>query len=146
MTTLLSAYMDLEGKYNIESIHRIENEFNQIPRLPHFEVITTVYPSAILITFVSFVSTFSLGKLYSKQHSYEICANQELLALGAANTFSSFFLCYPCASSMARSAIQNRVGGRTQLASIISSAFLFLFILYFSTFFNSLPTVRIMEL
>lgn len=40
---------------------------------------------------------------------------QELIALGAAHVFGSFFLCFPGANALARSLVQDSVGGVTQV-------------------------------
>lgn len=40
---------------------------------------------------------------------------QELLALGCANVFASFFACYPCSASLSRSLVQEKTGGKTQV-------------------------------
>ena len=101
-----------------------------------------LWVTAILITFVSYISTYSLGKIFAKEHGYEVSANQELIAIGSANLLSSFFLCYPCSGSLARSAVMNRVGARTQLASIVSSILLILFLLFFSSYLRTLPMVK----
>lgn len=81
--------------------------------------------------------------MFAKRHGYEVRPNQELLALGTANIVGSFLLCYPCSGSLSRSAVQDRVGGRTQLASLISSALVVVFILYLSTYLETLPKVII---
>lgn len=143
VVTVVSAYMKLELNFEIETIPEIDAGFDGIPRMPRFDILPKMYSSAILIAFVSFISTFSLGKMFANEHGYQISANQELLALGAANTLSAFFLCYPCSGSLSRSAVQNKVGGRTQLASVVSCAFLVVFILYFSTYLETLPKVRL---
>lgn len=121
----------------------INHSFQGLPKIPDVSYIKKLWASAILISLVSFISTFSLGKTFAKEHGYEVSANQELIALGTANIFSSFFLCYPCSGSLARSAVMNRVGTRTQLATIISSTLLVLFLLFFSSYLRTLPMVRI---
>ena len=46
---------------------------------------------------------------------------QELLAYGTANIVSSFFSCFVSAASLARSVIQDKVGGKTQVRDYWSS-------------------------
>ncbi|XP_023238652.1 solute carrier family 26 member 10-like, partial [Centruroides sculpturatus] len=76
---------------------------------------------------------------YIKEDFYE----EELLALGSANIFSSFFLCYPCATSMSRSLVQERAGGKTQLSAFISCLILLVVLLALGPYFYNLPKVSI---
>ena len=102
-------------------------------------------PKALLICLISYLITLSLGKMYGKKFGYKINPNQELIALGTANIFSSFFLCFPCCASLSRSAVQQRVGGRTQLVSIISSILMVIVLSLLSTYLRTLPKVFIMQ-
>lgn len=121
-------------------IPKIDASFNG-PIVPRLDLAGQLATSALLLAFICYASTYSLEKMYAAKHGYEVAPNQELLAMGVANFFSSFFLCYPCAGSLARSAVQDKVGGRTQLASLISSGLLLLFILTLSRFLETLPKV-----
>ena len=42
---------------------------------------------AVLITIVGFVESNAIAKSYALEHSYEVSANRELVALGTANFF-----------------------------------------------------------
>ena len=97
--------------------------------------------SALLLSFVIYVVTYSLAKMFAAKHGYEVNANQELLALGTANIISAFLLCYPCSGSLSRSAVQDKLGGKSQMASLISSALVIIFLLYLSTYLETLPKV-----
>ncbi|XP_075676270.1 sulfate transporter-like isoform X2 [Dermatophagoides pteronyssinus] len=137
--TLISSLMDLNDNYHVKIIPAIPKAFQGLPKIPDVSYMGQLWVTAILITFVSYISTYSLGKIFAKEHGYEVSANQELIAIGSANLLSSFFLCYPCSGSLARSAVMNRVGARTQLASIVSSILLILFLLFFSSYLRTLP-------
>ena len=68
-----------------------------------------------------------------------INANQELLAQGVSNLVGSFFSCMPIGASLSRSAIQESVGGKTQLATIVSCVFLILVLLSVGPIFEPVP-------
>lgn len=104
---------------------------------------SSLISDAISICLLSYVIGFSLAKRFAKDNGYEIKPNQELFALGLANTFSSFFQCFPCCASVSRSTVQERVGGRTQLASLISALLMFLMLNYASEYLSTLPKVNI---
>lgn len=83
----------------------------------------------------------SMALIFAKKHAYEVRANQELLALGLANITGSFFSCLPIACSLSRSLIQEQTGGKTQLASVVSSAFILVLLLWVGKYFECLPRV-----
>jgi len=132
--------MDLNGNYGVSIVPKITGGFQDMPIMPRLSLFPMILPQAILIAFICYASTWSLQKMYAKKHGYEVYPNQELLAIGLANVGSSFFLCFPGAAGLGRSAVQDKLG-RTQLASLISSALIVLFILFLSPFLATLPQV-----
>lgn len=95
---------------------------------------------SIPLAIVAYSLTISVGKIFAKRHNYNIDANQELIALGVTNIFSSFFSCLPSAASLCRSSLQESSGGKTQLVSLINCVGI-LFVLYFAgPLFEQLPT------
>lgn len=55
--------------------------------------------------------------------------------------FGAFFGCGPIAASLARSLIQEAVGGVTQMTTVISCALLLLVLLFVGPVFETLPNV-----
>ncbi|XP_067133831.1 prestin-like [Centruroides vittatus] len=110
-----------------------------IPVVPRTDLIPKVAIDSLSIAIVAFAITMSMAKIFIKKYKYEIDSNQELLALGSANIFSSFFLCYPCATSMSRSLVQERAGGKTQLSAFISCLILLVVLLALGPYFYNLP-------
>ncbi|OQR69759.1 sulfate transporter-like [Tropilaelaps mercedesae] len=94
-----------------------------------------------IIAFIAYVISLSLGKTFARRNGYSIDANQELIAMGGANMFGSFFDCFPCAASLSRSSLQEKAGGKTQVTSILSSVFLLFVILFAGPLFFYLPKV-----
>ncbi|XP_027196854.2 anion exchange transporter-like [Dermatophagoides pteronyssinus] len=139
LITLLSYLFDFNGNYNVHIIPNIPDGFTGMPRIPDTNLMLQMIPKALLICLISYLITLSLGKMYGKKFGYKINPNQELIALGTANIFSSFFLCFPCCASLSRSAVQQRVGGRTQLVSIISSILMVIVLSLLSTYLRTLP-------
>lgn len=60
---------------------------------------------------------------------------------GTGNIFGSFFCCLPFSASLSRSLIQQAVGGKTQMASVISCTLLLFVLLWIGPFFEVLPRV-----
>lgn len=48
-------------------------------------MVETLLVEAVLITIVGFVESNAIAKAYALEHSYEVSANRELVALGTAN-------------------------------------------------------------
>ncbi|KAF7492369.1 Sulfate transporter [Sarcoptes scabiei] len=139
IVTLISYLMDFNVKYGINIIPEIPTGFAGMPKVPNLSLMTQMIPGAIMICLISYAFTYSLGKMYSKQYGYKINANQELIALGLANIFSSFFLCYPCCASLSRSSVQERVGGRSQLVNLFSCCFMVFILFFLSKYLHTLP-------
>lgn len=126
-------------------IPKLSDGFQGMPIVPRLDLWPKLFTSAILISFIAYAATYTLAKVYAKKHQYEVYPNQELIALGVANMVSSFLLCFPASGSLARSAVQEKVGGRTQLASLISSGCVVIFLLFLSHLLDSLPNVSFFE-
>lgn len=137
--TLVSRFMDLEHKH-FDVIKHIPNTF-PTPALPNLDLtlISKTAVPALTIAVVAFAVTVSLGRIFARNHGYEIVANQELLALGISNFFGSFFGCFPSGASVPRSSIQDSVGGKTQLVSIINSILIAIVLLYLGSYLEKLP-------
>ncbi|UXI22351.1 hypothetical protein NH340_JMT08294 [Sarcoptes scabiei] len=139
LATLLSKIFDFNQRFQIRLIPEIPKAFEGMPQIPNISLWPKLITSSILICFVSFISTFSLGKIYGTKHGYKVSANKELIALGASNIVSSFFLCYPCAASLGRSSVMSNINARTQLSSLIAGIFMIIFLLFVSNFLQTLP-------
>ncbi|XP_039304504.1 solute carrier family 26 member 6 isoform X3 [Solenopsis invicta] len=136
--TLVSRYCDLPKIYNIETVGHIPTGLPK-PELPNVKLLPLVLVDSIAITMVSYTITISMALIFAQKLSYEIESNQELLAMGLSNIMGSFFSCMPISASLSRSLIQQTVGGRTQIASIVSCLLLLIILLWIGPFFELLP-------
>lgn len=130
VATSVSYGLGLNSNYNIKIIGKIPTGIPE-PAVPRLDVYWNLFiTDSVAIAVVSFAVCLSLGKIYAKEHKYKVVPNQELIAMGGANIFSAFFYCFPCSTSLSRTAVQSKVGGKTQLVSLFSCTLLFL-VLYF---------------
>lgn len=97
-------------------------------------------PLALTISIVAFMEAFSVSKaIEAKRKNYKVIANQELVALGAANLVGSFFQSYPVTGGFSRSAVNHQAGANTPLSSIVSAVLLGLTLLFLTPLFYYLP-------
>lgn len=112
--------------------------------LPSFEVpplklFPAVFVDSCVIALVAYSITMSLALLVSEKLKYPLDTNQELLAQGMGNVVGSFFSCLPSGASPSRSASQQTVGGKTQMASIVSASIIVVVLLWVGVVFEPLP-------
>ncbi|KAL3271508.1 hypothetical protein HHI36_021989 [Cryptolaemus montrouzieri] len=123
---------------DIETIGNIPTGFPAV-YFPDFTLIPEIFLDCLVIAIVSYAITMSMALLFARKCTYEVDANQELLALGVSNTVGSLFSCMPTCASVSRSLIQQSVGGSTQLTSLVSCSLLLSVLLYLGPAFESLP-------
>ncbi|XP_058834299.1 solute carrier family 26 member 10-like [Topomyia yanbarensis] len=136
--TLLSRYLALNHQYAIKTIGHIPTGFPE-PALPDFDLLRSLLLDSFTIAMVAYAVSVSMGLIFAQKQNYEIDFNQELLAMGASNVFGSFFSCMPFSASLSRSMIQFTVGGKTQVASVVSCGILAVVLLWIGPFFEPLP-------
>ncbi|XP_011313733.1 solute carrier family 26 member 6 isoform X1 [Fopius arisanus] len=136
--SLISNYFDLSGRYSIKTVGDIPKGLPK-PEIPTFQLLPTVAVDCIAITMVSYTITLSMALIFAQKLQYDIDSNQELFAMGISNVVGSFFPCMPVSASLSRSLIQQTVGGKTQIASIVSCALLLIILLWIGPFFEALP-------
>ncbi|CAG2167190.1 unnamed protein product [Oppiella nova] len=117
---IASWLMDLKSEYDISVVGNIPDEFKS-PTFPKFILFKYMWHRCIPIAVVSYILTLSVGRLYANKHNYKINANQEMVALGICNIWSSFFMSLASCASIPRSSVQESGGGKTQIVSLVNS-------------------------
>ncbi|XP_054714759.1 sulfate transporter-like isoform X2 [Uloborus diversus] len=138
LATTASYFGNFYEKYDVSVIKDIPIGIPP-PTTPRVQILPSFIMDSFAIAIVAFVISLSMAKLLAKKHKYFIRPNQELIALGCANVFSSFFACYPCSASLSRSLVQERAGGKTQVAGVVSCGLLLVVLLALAPMFYSLP-------
>ncbi|TVR34021.1 MAG: solute carrier 26 family protein [Balneolaceae bacterium] len=111
----------------------------EIPVL-EWSVITALLPMALAIALVGYMEAIAVAKaVQHKAKNYKIDANQELVALGAANIGGSFFQAFPTTGSFSRTAINFDSDGHSGMSSIISALTVALSLLFLTPLFYFLP-------
>ncbi|XP_006633439.2 chloride anion exchanger [Lepisosteus oculatus] len=116
----LSYAFDFKTLYNVDIVGNITKGYES-PLAPNFEVIQHSVMDAFSMAIVGFAVAFSVAKVYSVKHDYIIDGNQELIAFGVSNIFTSSFRGFASSTALSRSAVQESTGGKTQLAGLLSA-------------------------
>lgn len=101
--------------------------------------ILALVSTAFVLAFVSFMEALAIGRMIAARARYQIDANRELMALGAANITSAVFAAFPIAGSFSRTAVNYHAGARTRLSSAISAVVIMLTLLFLIPLFYYLP-------
>ncbi|GFR60242.1 sulfate transporter-like [Elysia marginata] len=136
--TLISFFVKLEDKYEVKVVGEIPVGIPP-PNLKAFPYLSEVIGDAIAIGIVAFAISVSMAKIFANKHDYAVDSNQELLAYGACNIFSSFFSSFVSAVSLSRSLVQENVGSRTQVTGLVSSVLVVVVLLVVGPYFETLP-------
>jgi SulP family sulfate permease len=94
-----------------------------VPSLPHVSLdgVVSLLPAALGVAFVGYTDNVLTGRAFADRRKERIDPKRELLALSAANVGSGLLQGFPVSSSGSRTAISDAVGGRSQLASVVTA-------------------------
>lgn len=109
--------------------------------LPRFDPsrFATLVRDAAGIALISFTSGILTAKSFARRNRYAIDANQELIAFGACDIICGLAQGFPVTGADSRTAVNNAMGGRTQMVGIVAAGAMMLFLLFFTAPLSSLP-------
>lgn len=96
-------------------------------------------PTILAIALVGYMESIAVAKSIATKRGYKVVPNQELIGLGAANIFGSFFQSFPTTGGLSRTAVNDQSGAETNWAAIISVVFISLTLLFLTPYFYYLP-------
>ena len=97
-------------------------------------------PMALTLALIAFLEAISIAKAIElKEKKETVDPNQELIALGTANVFGSFFQTYPTTGGFSRTAVNHQSGAKTGMAALISALLVGLTLIFFTDWFYYLP-------
>ncbi|MEZ5306311.1 MAG: solute carrier family 26 protein [Pyrinomonadaceae bacterium] len=109
-----------------------------IPELSMADI-GALFPVALIISLVGFTESISIATTLASRRRQKIDANQELIALGAANVGAAVTGGYPVTGGLSRSAVNFSSGANTGLASVITAVLIGITLLFFTPLFYYLP-------
>ncbi|MFT6050881.1 MAG: SulP family sulfate permease [Halioglobus sp.] len=136
----LAGVLQLE-QYGIDTINAIPQGMPELV-LPNFDlkVLSDLLPVAFTVALMGYVGTISICK--SQEEPSDIIntrPNQELIAIGLANTLGALFRAFPVSASFSRSAAFRSAGALTQVSAVVSSAVLAITLIYLTPIFSHYP-------
>ncbi|HVP02996.1 MAG TPA: sulfate permease [Solirubrobacteraceae bacterium] len=105
-------------------------EVGRIPAgLPSFDLpglsfsdIVQLVPAALGIFLVCFADEILTARSFAGKHDQNVRASQELLAMGAASAAAGITQGFPVGASGSRTAVNDDMGARTQIAGLVAAA------------------------
>ncbi|GMU79852.1 MAG: sodium-independent anion transporter [Acidimicrobiia bacterium] len=101
---------------------------------------TELLPAAVGIFAVGYADAILTARSFAGRHNENVDANQELLALGAANAAAGISQAFPVGASGSRTAVNDQMGGKTQLVGVIAAGVIALVLLFFTAPVEKLPS------
>ena len=102
-----------------------------------------IFGAAAGIVLVSFTSGVLTAKSFARRNGYHINANQELIGFGACNLASGLAQGFPVTGADSRTAVNNAMGGKTQLAGIVAGGTMLLILFFFTAPLAYVPTAAL---
>ena len=101
--------------------------------------VNNLLPLALACLLLSYIEGISTARSFAIKHSYTISAEQELLAIGAANLVAGLGQGYPVAGGLSQSAVNEKAGVKTPLAIVITACLIAIVLLFLTGLFRNLP-------
>ncbi len=99
----------------------------------------SLVPGAMAIVIVGFAESIAAARAYARKYGYKVDADQEMVGMGVANAASGMVGSFVVDGSLSKTAAGDQAGQKTQLASVVLSAAVFVTILFLTGLFYSLP-------
>ncbi|KAJ3562969.1 hypothetical protein NP233_g9243 [Leucocoprinus birnbaumii] len=113
---------DSKGNFPIKILKTVPAGLKHVGRpFIDSELVSAMAPELPVATIILFLEHIAISKSFGRLNGYKINPNQELIAIGVANTIGSCFAAYPATGSFSRSALKSKSGVRTPLAGILTA-------------------------
>ncbi len=107
--------------------------------IPDLTLAEKLWPSALGIALMSFVETAAAGRAFALPGDPRPRANQELIALGAANLAGSAFQIMPAGGGTSQTAVNRGAGAQSQVAGVVAAAVVVATLLFLAPLFGLMP-------
>ena len=101
--------------------------------------LNALVPVALAGFVLAAVETSAIGRMFAQKHGNRFDANQELLAIGAANLLAGLGRGFPVSGGMSQSLVNESAGARTPLSGLVAAVFTLIVVLFASGLLRNLP-------
>jgi high affinity sulfate transporter 1 len=136
---LASHWLGLEAR-GVKPIPVVPNDWPTfaIPAI-HWADVDGLLPLAFACFLLGAVETAAIGRTFAAKHGGRLDANQEFLALAAANLAVGLGRGFPVSGGMSQSLVNEGGGARTPLSGAFAAGIILVVVLFFSSLLNGLP-------
>ena len=103
------------------------------------EVVDSLLAAAAAVALVSFSSAMPTARSFAAKNGYDIDVDREFAALGAANVASALSQGFAVSGADSRTAMNDSVGGRTQVAGLVAGGAIALVLLFLTVPLQYVP-------
>ncbi|NTX13889.1 sulfate permease [Myxococcus sp. CA056] len=108
-----------------------------------FSDVRVLLPAALSLALVNYAGSVLTGRLYADKHRYHLDGNQEFLGQAAANLANAFTQGFPVTGSDSRTAVNDAMGGKSQLVGVVAAVLVTVFALFLTPLLKNLPLVTL---
>ncbi|WP_391529300.1 SulP family inorganic anion transporter [Photorhabdus akhurstii] len=140
LATYLSWQFGLE-KYGIQIVGSVSGGGLPVVPVPDFQpgIMRELVIPSLNLAVISFVSFMMTARSFASKNGYQIDADCELRALGIANIASALSQGFAVSAASSRTAVNDAIGGKTQLVSVIAATIILLILLFMTSFLAYIP-------
>ncbi|TDB62989.1 SulP family inorganic anion transporter [Photorhabdus khanii] len=140
LTTYVSWQFGLE-KYGIQIVGSVSGGGLPVVPMPDFQpgIMRDLVIPSLNLAVISFVSFMMTARSFANKNGYQIDADSELRALGIANIASALSQGFAVSAASSRTAVNDAIGGKTQLVSVIAAVVILLVLLFMTGFLAHIP-------
>jgi sulfate permease, SulP family len=135
----LSALLDLD-QHGVEIVGEIPPALPTpaIPDISGHEV-AQLLGGGFGLALIVFAESFSISSRFARQHGDQVDADQEMLAMGAANASAGLFQGFAVSGSASRTAAVEAAGGASQMVSLLAAVLVLVTAAFLTPLFTDLP-------
>ncbi len=136
---LASAWLGLEGR-GVKLLGEVPQGLPDVG-LPaiQWSDLDNLLPLALACFMLGAVETAAIGRTFCAKHGGRLDANQEFLALAAANLAAALGRGFPVSGGMSQSLVNEGGGARTPLSTALAALIILVVVLFFSHLLSALP-------
>ena len=137
---LASGWFGLEAR-GVDLLGSVPNGLPQVgvPAGLQWGDLNDLLPLALACFMLGAVETAAIGRMFTAKHGGRLDANQEFLALAAANLAAGLGCGFPISGGMSQSLVNEGGGARTPLSGAFAAGIILVVVLFFSHLLAALP-------